>query len=387
MPAQRTTRRSRRLSRRSPINLADYGVYEDSPVADHNIPSLHGGSSSSSIAMPIPIPLPPSLPMFTANTSDDVPSSSPSPTIATHLPFTPGSSHTRNRRKGHIPRPPNAFMVFRSWLWNKDNLKNVERDNRNVSRIAGRLWNDLSEEQRAPFRKMAGEAKVRHAQLYPEYKYTPTFRKPNKSSQRLPKRRREGSTKKTRITVPVVPQVNFQVPPMVPSSQTPAINIKQETPPLSDSRTPDLVWPLEELEEFVPTEDIPLLSLDDCCDMTLKMPEDCPLPRYAEPAVDSALCGVKPEAALFVDECMLTAFNSYSPLPSTSLFAPFEQSQSSTYDGFSWGSSSPTRSPIMFSNPFEYSSDEKSFSLQTLDQLFDQSISPITLMPPHINHW
>ncbi|KIM54235.1 hypothetical protein SCLCIDRAFT_99844, partial [Scleroderma citrinum Foug A] len=76
-----------------------------------------------------------------------------------------------------IPRPPNAFMVFRSWLWNKDNLKSVERDNRNVSRIAGRYWNELTNEQRAPFRKMAEEAKVRHAELYPEYKYAPTFRK------------------------------------------------------------------------------------------------------------------------------------------------------------------------------------------------------------------
>ncbi|KIJ21450.1 hypothetical protein PAXINDRAFT_32552, partial [Paxillus involutus ATCC 200175] len=75
------------------------------------------------------------------------------------------------------PRPPNAFMVFRSWLWNKDNLKSVERDNRNVSRIAGRYWNELSEAERAPFRKMAEEAKLRHAELYPEYKYSPMSRK------------------------------------------------------------------------------------------------------------------------------------------------------------------------------------------------------------------
>lgn len=53
--------------------------------------------------------------------------------MLTHLPFTPGSSHTRNRKEGHIPHPPNAFMVFRSWLWNKDNLKSIEKDNRNVS--------------------------------------------------------------------------------------------------------------------------------------------------------------------------------------------------------------------------------------------------------------
>lgn len=389
MPAHRTiARRSRRLSRRSPIDFADYGVYEDSPVADH-IPSFHGGSSS--VATPVPLPFLPSPPAFTSNISDGVPSSSPSPTVVTHLPFTPGSSHTRNRRKGHIPRPPNAFMVFRSWLWNKDGLKSVERDNRNVSRIAGRLWNDLSDEQRAPFRKMADEAKMRHAQLYPEYKYTPSFRKAKKSSQHLPKRRREGSTKKktkTRITIPVVPQLTFRVPPAETSPQTAEINIKFESPPMPNLRTPDLVWPLE---EFVPTEDIPLLSLDDCCDTTQKLPEICPLPRLlAEPAGNSALCGVKPDAALFVDECMLSAFNSHSSPPSTSLFTPLEQSQLSTYDGFSWPPPSPTRSPVVFSNPFENtgcSSDKWSFSLLTLDQLFDQSISPITPVPPHFTYW
>ncbi|KAI6133355.1 hypothetical protein EDD16DRAFT_1699471 [Pisolithus croceorrhizus] len=385
MPAHRTTRRSRRLSRRSPINFADYGVYEDSPVADHT-PTFHG---SSSVTTPVPLPFLPSPPTFTSNIPDGAPSSSSPPTVITHLPFTPGSSHTRNRRNGHIPRPPNAFMVFRSWLWNQDNLKSVERDNRNVSRIAGRIWNDLSDEQRAPFRKMADEAKMRHAQLYPDYKYTPSFRKAKKSSQRLAKGRREGSTKKkTRIALPVVPQMTFLAPPVVTNPHTAEMNIKLESPPMPELRTPDLVWPLEEFEGFVPTEDIPLLSLDDCCDT--KLPEICPLPRLlAEPAGNSALCGVKPEAALFVDECMLSAFNSYSSPPSTSLF-PFEQSQSSTYDGFSWPPPSPTHSPVVFSNPFENtgcSSDKRSFSLLTLDQLFDQSISPITPVPPHVIHW
>ncbi|KAI6045148.1 hypothetical protein EDC04DRAFT_204315 [Pisolithus marmoratus] len=392
MPAERITRRSRRLSRRSPIDLADYGgIHEGSPVADH-ITSLHGGSiSSSGIAIPIPLPFSPSPPMFSTNASDGVPSL-PSPnTMVTHLPFTPGSSHTRNRRKGHIPRPPNAFMVFRSWLWNKNDLKNVERDNRNVSRIAGSIWRDFSEEQRAPFRKMAEETKMRHAQLYPEYRYTPSFRKAKKSSQRPPKRRREGSTKKkTRVTVSMVPQATLHVPPMVIGLPTAEINIKQESPPMPELRTPDLMWPLEELEEFVPTDDIPLLTLDDCCDTTSEMPGPCPIPRYADPAVNSALCGVKPEAALFVDECMLTSFNSYSSPPPTSPFTPFEQSQSSTHDGFSWGSLSPSHSPIVFSNPFKntgYSSDPQSSSLTTLDQLFDQSISPITPIPPHVNYW
>lgn len=79
-------------------------------------------------------------------------------------------------------------MVFRSWLWNKDNLKSIEKDNRNVSRIAGRYWNELSEAERAPFRCMAEEAKARHAQLYPEYRYSPGSQKKPKVSQRRSQR-------------------------------------------------------------------------------------------------------------------------------------------------------------------------------------------------------
>lgn len=137
-----------------------------------------GAASLTGSHLPPILPTPPSPSTCTATSTD-----SP-PIVVTHLPFTPGSSHTRNRKEGHIPRPPNAFMVFRSWLWNKDNLKSIERDNRNVSRIAGRYWNELSEAERAPFRFMAEEAKARHAQLYPEYRYSPGSQKKPKAPQR-----------------------------------------------------------------------------------------------------------------------------------------------------------------------------------------------------------
>ncbi|EGO02773.1 hypothetical protein SERLA73DRAFT_18439, partial [Serpula lacrymans var. lacrymans S7.3] len=70
------------------------------------------------------------------------------------------------------PRPPNAFMIFRSDLWAKQKLKaSVERDHRHVSRIAGHYWNSLTEAQRAPYRKKAETAKALHAEMYPDYKY------------------------------------------------------------------------------------------------------------------------------------------------------------------------------------------------------------------------
>ncbi|KAG1716799.1 hypothetical protein ID866_397 [Astraeus odoratus] len=418
------------------MNAADYS-WDDSDLA-----RIHAGTSA--VIVPS-APLPPS-PSTCTSTSDK----SPEP-IVTHLPFTPGSSHTRNRKKGHIPRPPNAFMVFRSWLWNEDNLKNVERDNRNVSRIAGRYWNELSEEGRAPFRKMAEEAKARHAQLYPEYRYAPVFRKANKSAQRRAKRSSEDenarckkvanlllggvqsselakyldeesgddsddaddasvTASRTTITLPTAslkvtrkrkPTASRQkraraakdhrasviepTPgPLVPSPEIVQPKIEQMTPLYTFS--PEPAYPLEDGEEFVATDDIPFLSLDDCCDKT---PTECAdlysPPGVMAPANNTVLSGVKPEAIPFVDECTLTALNSYSSGPSTPFAIPTEHSFESL---FSFDTAA-YYSPVVFSNPFEKTgrSNERSPSLMTLDQLFGQSISPLTPIPSVVEYW
>lgn len=88
------------------------------------------------------------------------------------------SSHSRKRDPNYIPRPPNAFMIFRSDLWSQEKIKKtVERDHRQISRIAGELWNKMSEVERGPFKAKAEEAKRLHALTYPNYKYTPVYRK------------------------------------------------------------------------------------------------------------------------------------------------------------------------------------------------------------------
>lgn len=88
----------------------------------------------------------------------------------------PSRSHRRGKQ-GHIPRPSNAFMLFRSDLCAKEKLKSiVERDNCQISRIAGHLWNKLSERDRAPYKRRAEAEKKRHAKTYPGYKYAPIYR-------------------------------------------------------------------------------------------------------------------------------------------------------------------------------------------------------------------
>ncbi|PCH33237.1 high mobility group box, partial [Wolfiporia cocos MD-104 SS10] len=75
-----------------------------------------------------------------------------------------------------IPRPPNAFMLFRSNLWRSGQITSVvEKDHRQISRIAGKLWRALSDAERAPFNAAAQAEKLKHQERYPGYKYSPVY--------------------------------------------------------------------------------------------------------------------------------------------------------------------------------------------------------------------
>ncbi|KAF5337919.1 hypothetical protein D9758_013115 [Tetrapyrgos nigripes] len=68
-------------------------------------------------------------------------------------------------------RPRNAFIIFRSEACK--GFKSVERDNRHISHMASHLWNNLCEERKAIYRRMASEEKARHREMYPDYRFTP----------------------------------------------------------------------------------------------------------------------------------------------------------------------------------------------------------------------
>lgn len=119
--------------------------------------------------------------------------SSISPFITSYSPSPPLSpSHTagqaasvRRRVLGHVSRPPNAFMLFRSEFWAKEKLKPepIERDHRDISRIAAHCWNNLPDHVRAKFQQLAAQKKQEHREEHPDYKYAPVFkrRSPSKS--------------------------------------------------------------------------------------------------------------------------------------------------------------------------------------------------------------
>ncbi|KAF5312659.1 hypothetical protein D9619_003093 [Psilocybe cf. subviscida] len=77
-----------------------------------------------------------------------------------------------------VRRPRNAFMIFRSEFNSmRDKIsRNVEHDNRHISRIVGHYWNQMSEEEKDVWRKRADQEKVEHMRKYPGYKFAPLAR-------------------------------------------------------------------------------------------------------------------------------------------------------------------------------------------------------------------
>lgn len=94
------------------------------------------------------------------------------------------STHNRARDKGHVRRPPNAFMIYRSYAWYtkllEDNNQKILSD---VSKDVGRSWRLLGEQTQRPFRQVAAIAQREHRARNPDYKYAPLPR-----SQKLPKK-------------------------------------------------------------------------------------------------------------------------------------------------------------------------------------------------------
>ena len=82
-----------------------------------------------------------------------------------------------SRKKASATRPPNAFMLFRSDFWAREKIKAepIERDHRDISRIAAICWNNLDDETKAVYRKRAKEQRALHRLQYPEFRYSPVL--------------------------------------------------------------------------------------------------------------------------------------------------------------------------------------------------------------------
>ncbi|KAJ7227060.1 hypothetical protein GGX14DRAFT_510556 [Mycena pura] len=84
------------------------------------------------------------------------------------------SVHTRKKSDNHIPRPPNAFILFRSSFIKSQRVSTeVETNHSTLSKIIGLTWKNLSEDEREIWRRKAMEAVAEHKRNFPSYAFRP----------------------------------------------------------------------------------------------------------------------------------------------------------------------------------------------------------------------
>ncbi|KAF7320114.1 HMG box domain-containing protein [Mycena kentingensis (nom. inval.)] len=243
-------------------------------------------------------------------------------TIALSAPRPKKPSHP-----GHIPRPPNQFICYRSYWWEQNKKSEdpaqIVTDHRLVSKMAAEDWRKLSAEERDPFARLAQIAKQDHAQMYPMYAYKPSGQVlssgpgASKKGKGASKRRRSTkaeddddydewvpssrSSKRRKVRRPrdddgssvasehedLVASAPTPPPALLPVEDAPTPELSRDTPTSSEtSEAHSITFTLEEQgsdldgiyeledDEFVLTSDIPPLDLDEGAAATKKEPRD-----------------------------------------------------------------------------------------------------------------
>ncbi|ESK94367.1 hypothetical protein Moror_8177 [Moniliophthora roreri MCA 2997] len=107
------------------------------------------------------------------------PSEEQSTTTATKRRQPPG----KRRSQGYIPRPPNAFMLFRAdFVKQKHVPGSIETNHSSLSRIIGNCWRSLPAQDKRIWEIKAKHAKEQHKKEYPDYKFKPVHKKKNKGA-------------------------------------------------------------------------------------------------------------------------------------------------------------------------------------------------------------
>lgn len=96
------------------------------------------------------------------------------------MPCRPNSTE---KRRPHVKRPMNAFMVWAQAARRKLADQYPHLHNAELSKTLGKLWRLLSDGEKKPFIEEAERLRVVHKKEHPDYKYQPRRRKPLKGAQ------------------------------------------------------------------------------------------------------------------------------------------------------------------------------------------------------------
>jgi len=92
------------------------------------------------------------------------------------LPRRPG--HSKKKPENHIPRPPNAFILFRSSFIKSQHVSTeVETNHSTLSKIIGLTWQNLPNDERQVWHAKAKAALDEHKRKFPQYAFRPLHNK------------------------------------------------------------------------------------------------------------------------------------------------------------------------------------------------------------------
>jgi len=84
------------------------------------------------------------------------------------------SPHSKKKPENHIPRPPNAFILFRSSFIKAQHVsQDVETNHSTLSKIIGITWKNLPESERQTWHEQAKKAQEQHRRKFPQYAFRP----------------------------------------------------------------------------------------------------------------------------------------------------------------------------------------------------------------------
>ncbi|KAG6101391.1 hypothetical protein E4U30_002064 [Claviceps sp. LM220 group G6] len=90
------------------------------------------------------------------------------------------SSNAADSKK--IPRPPNAYILYRKERHNAVKEANPGISNNEISQVLGKSWNLETRELRQRYKEMSENIKIAFHEKYPNYTYRP--RKPSEKKRR-----------------------------------------------------------------------------------------------------------------------------------------------------------------------------------------------------------
>ncbi|ESK88718.1 hypothetical protein Moror_2980 [Moniliophthora roreri MCA 2997] len=88
------------------------------------------------------------------------------------------NAHSKKKPDNHIPRPPNAFILFRSSFIKSQHVSTeVETNHSTLSKIIGLTWQNLPDDERQVWHAKAKVALDEHKRKFPQYAFRPLHTK------------------------------------------------------------------------------------------------------------------------------------------------------------------------------------------------------------------